>query len=100
MNCKHILLTRRFLNVKDMVYNGIKFPSLEGLGVGFWKKLIFIKSQTIATRLITFTFLCFLVISTSNAQDDSAKFLDAIYKEENVPPYKLPELLKSFDGKK
>ncbi|MFT7033480.1 MAG: hypothetical protein ACJA2S_001988 [Cyclobacteriaceae bacterium] len=100
MNCKHILLTRRFLNVKDMVYNGIKFPSLEGLGVGFWKKLIFIKSQTIATRLITFTFLYFLVISTSNAQDDSAKFLDAIYKEENVPPYKLPELLKSFDGKK
>ncbi|MFY0653176.1 MAG: hypothetical protein JXQ96_14135 [Cyclobacteriaceae bacterium] len=38
--------------------------------------------------------------SVSVSQDDSAKYLDAIYKEEDVPQYRLPELMKSFDGKK
>lgn len=61
MNYKHILLTRRLLNVKDMVDNGIKFPSLEGLGVGFWKKLIFTNSQTIATGLIAMTNQVFII---------------------------------------
>jgi len=45
------LLTRRLLNVKDMVDSRVKFPSLEGVGVGFWKKLIFIKSQIIAAHI-------------------------------------------------
>ena len=34
------------------------------------------------------------------SQSDAAKYLDAIYHEEDVPDYVLPELLISFKGKK
>ena len=62
------LLIQWYLNV--IVICRIKFPSLEGLGVGFWKICTFFKSQTISIGLI-------LLLST---------LLFSSCQQENLPP--------------
>jgi hypothetical protein len=46
------LLTRRVLYMINLDVCRIKFPSLEGLGVGFIRKISFLESQTIPIGLI------------------------------------------------
>ncbi|MFT6802969.1 MAG: hypothetical protein ACJA2N_002161 [Salibacteraceae bacterium] len=47
------LLTRRVLYMINLDVCRIKFPSLEGLGVGFIRKISFLESQIIPIGLIT-----------------------------------------------
>jgi hypothetical protein len=47
-----LLLTRRVLYMINLDVCRIKFPSLEGVGVGFIRKVSFLESQTIPIGLI------------------------------------------------
>ena len=49
-------------------------------------------------KLILFVGLCFLIIETVTAQLHEGKYKGAIYKENEVPKYELPEVLKDFSG--
>jgi tetratricopeptide (TPR) repeat protein len=50
---KNTLLTRRVLYMINLDVCRIKFPSLEGVGVGFIRKISFLESQTIPIGLIS-----------------------------------------------
>lgn len=46
-----------------------------------------------------FIFLIFVVTPCLSGQNDAAKYENAIHKEQDVPMYELPVLLKTFEGK-
>lgn len=48
---------------------------------------------------ILFIFLFFVFPLCLSGQSDAVKFENAIHKEQDVPKYELPELLKTFEGK-